>query len=95
MNNFVKSLLSMLFLIMTSVAFAADSVNINTASAADLAEGLSGIAESRAAAIVADRNTNGPFSKPSDITRVKGIGDKLFEKNKSVIVVSSAPDGTD
>ena len=94
MNNIVKLLLSMLLFVMASVAVA-DSVNINTASAADLAEGLTGIAESRAAAIVADRAANGPFKQPSDITRVKGIGDKLFEKNKSVIIVSAAPNDSD
>ena len=49
-------------------------VNINTASAAEL-ETLPGIAEKRAADIIADREANGPFRVPEDITRVSGIGE--------------------
>ncbi|HIY73876.1 MAG TPA: ComEA family DNA-binding protein [Candidatus Intestinimonas merdavium] len=49
-------------------------VNINTASAAEL-ETLPGIGEKRAADIIADREANGPFRVPEDITRVSGIGE--------------------
>lgn len=49
-------------------------VNINTAAAEEL-ERLPGIGERRAADIVADREANGPFSIPEDITRVSGIGE--------------------
>jgi competence protein ComEA len=48
-------------------------VNINTATAADLDQ-LPGIGPSKAAAIFADREQNGPFSSCDDLGRVQGIG---------------------
>ncbi|MFH1467794.1 MAG: ComEA family DNA-binding protein [Pseudomonadota bacterium] len=48
-------------------------ININTASAAQLDE-LPGIGASKAAAILADREANGPFSSCADLDRVQGIG---------------------
>lgn len=56
------------------VAGSAGKVNINTATAAEL-ETLPGIGEKRAADIVADREANGPFRIPEDLTRVSGIGE--------------------
>ncbi len=49
-------------------------VNINTATV-EVLERLPGIGKKRAADIVADREANGPFSIPEDITRVSGIGE--------------------
>jgi competence protein ComEA len=57
----------------TPAAMASGTVNINTASASEL-ENLPGIGPSKAAAIVEDRNTNGPFSTCNDLGRVAGIG---------------------
>jgi competence protein ComEA len=61
-------------------------VNINLASVEELCR-LSGIGEAKAADIVAYRKQNGPFRYPSDITKVKGIGEKTFLKNRHLIVV--------
>ena len=36
------------------------------------------------------RNKNGPFKKPEDIMKVKGIGFKTWELNKDLIVVDKA-----
>lgn len=58
----------------------AQVVNINTATAAELTQ-LDGIGETKALAIVADRDTNGPFESEGDLTRVRGIGDVTVEKN--------------
>lgn len=58
----------------------ASAININTATAAELAR-LDGIGESKALAIVADRDTNGPFESEGDLTRVRGIGEVTVEKN--------------
>lgn len=55
-------------------------VNINTASAEQLAQ-LDGVGESKAKAIVANREANGPFESESDLTRVQGIGDATVDKN--------------
>ena len=61
-------------------------VNINTASAAEL-ETLPGIGEKRAADIIADREANGPFRIPEDLTRVPGIGEGILEGLMDYITV--------
>ncbi len=48
-------------------------VDPNRAGWRDLAD-LPGIGETRARAIVAERERNGPYVKPEDLTRVRGIG---------------------
>ncbi len=48
-------------------------VNINTATA-DQLDTLPGIGPATAAAIVRDRETNGPFKSVDDLARVRGIG---------------------
>ena len=55
-----------------------DKVNINTASAGEL-DTLPGIWAQRAADIIADREANGPFRIPEDLTRVPGIGEGILE----------------
>ncbi len=52
-------------------------VDLNTATAEELMT-LPGIGEKRAAAIIADRETNGPFRVPEDLTRVDGIGEGIL-----------------
>ena len=61
-------------------------VNINTATEAEL-DALPGIGEAKAKAIVEYRNENGNFKSISDIKKVKGIGDKIFEELKDLITV--------
>jgi len=51
----------------------ASTVNVNSASASEL-ESLPGIGPSKAAAIVSDRQENGPYAACSDLSRVHGIG---------------------
>jgi len=50
------------------------AINVNTASATEL-DALPGIGPSKAQAIIADRDANGPFASCGDLTRVTGIGD--------------------
>ena len=52
-------------------------INLNTATMEELMT-LPGIGEKRAAAIVADREANGPFRVPEDLTRVDGIGEGIL-----------------
>lgn len=56
-------------------------VSINTATADEL-DTLPGVGPSTAAAIVEDREQNGPFSALEDLMRVSGIGEKKFENMK-------------
>lgn len=55
-----------------------EQINLNTATVEEL-QRLPGIGESRARAIVADREENGPFRIPEDLTRVAGIGEGILQ----------------
>ncbi|MDC0172292.1 helix-hairpin-helix domain-containing protein [Gammaproteobacteria bacterium] len=63
------------------------AVNINTASAEDMAQSLKGIGIKTAQAIVAHRDSEGLFESPESIVQVKGIGDFTYEANKDAIMV--------
>lgn len=62
-------------------------VDINTASAETLADALNGIGLSRAQDIVEFRESHGPFEKPADLAKVKGVGQATVEKNLERIQV--------
>lgn len=64
----------------------AGPVNINTASAEELAT-LPGIGPKIAEDIVKYRKDNGNFKTTKDITNVKGVGDKKYEAIKDKISV--------
>jgi competence protein ComEA len=68
-----------------AAAGAAGRVNLNSASADELAR-LPGIGAAKARAIIEHRTTE-PFHKPEDLRRVKGIGDKLYERVKDQVTV--------
>ncbi|MFQ6371508.1 ComEA family DNA-binding protein [Shewanella sp. YIC-542] len=59
-------------------------ININTATAAEL-QMLNGIGEAKAQAIVEYREANGKFTSLEELTKVKGIGPKLLEKNAGML----------
>ena len=61
------------------------TVNINSASADEIAATLTGVGVKRAEAIVAYRDQHGPFAALADLQNVKGIGEKLLEKNAARI----------
>ena len=63
-----------------------EKVNINTATAEEIAQ-LKNIGSAYAMRIVEYRQENGPFEKPEDILKVKGIGEKTYELNKNKISV--------
>ena len=73
-------------LFISSVTSAAP-VNINTASASEIAEALNGIGLSKAQAIVDYREAYGSFSRADEIIFVRGIGQATYEKNKGDILV--------
>ena len=70
----------------SSIASAAP-VNINTASAEQIAEALNGIGLSKAQAIVDYREAYGLFSSADEIVFVRGIGDATYQDNKDDILV--------
>jgi len=79
-----------LFLLLTVLLFApmawAGSVNLNTASAAEL-DALPGIGPSKASAIIAHRDANGPFKTVDALTDVAGIGPATLEGLRSEVMV--------
>lgn len=63
-------------------------VNINTATAQQLSDGLNGVGAVMAKRIVAYREKNGAFHSIQQLKNVSGIGDKTFEKLKDQITVN-------
>ncbi len=78
------ALMSLLFSL--SVA-AAQAVDINTADAETIADSLTGVGLSKAQAIVAYREAHGDFKHRDELVNVKGIGLKLVDKNRDLIIV--------
>jgi competence protein ComEA len=61
-------------------------IDVNTASADEL-EALPGIGPTLAAAIVEDRDRNGPFRSVDDLTRVPGIGEGRLAQLHDLVTV--------
>lgn len=76
-----------LLLVFPFAGFAAEPVNINTADAQALASALKGVGLSKAEAIVAYREANGPFKSADDLLQVRGIGEKTLEANRDLIQI--------
>ena len=72
--------------ISVSPAQEAEKININKASVEELMQ-LKGVGEKIAQRIVEYRENQGPFEQIGDVTKVKGIGPKVFESNKDRITV--------
>lgn len=90
--NMIKSLLLALTLALSfsGGAFAANKVNINTASAAEIADSLNGIGQAKAEAIVQYREEHGPFKSAEQLAEVRGVGLKTIEKNRDLIELGAA-----
>lgn len=79
----LRSIVLSLALLAPALAGAADTVNINTASADAIAATIKGIGPKKADAIVAYRDSHGPFKSVDDLLAVKGIGEKTLEENRA------------
>ncbi|GAB1410454.1 helix-hairpin-helix domain-containing protein [Desulfovibrionales bacterium] len=77
----------LLLFVLGTPSFAAELVDINTATEAQLVA-LPGIGPAIAAKIIEYRTTT-PFTSPEQIMDVKGIGPAKFEAIKNLISVSS------
>ncbi len=64
-----------------------NAVNINTASKEEL-KTLDGIGDAIAERIIKYREESRRFETPEDLMNIRGIGEKVLEKNKGRIVVS-------
>ncbi|QDH64227.1 MULTISPECIES: ComEA family DNA-binding protein [Pseudomonas] len=63
-------------------------VNLNTADAETLRRDLFGIGAAKAQAIIAYRESNGPFTAVDELLEVKGIGKALLEKNRDRLAIN-------
>ena len=62
-------------------------IDINRAEAW-LLEALPGIAETKARAIIAYREQNGPFRNTNELIKVEGIGITIYEQIKDLITIA-------
>jgi competence protein ComEA len=72
-----------------TVATAAAPVNLNTATAEQLAT-IPGVGARTAERIIEYRQKNGVFKKVEDLMNVSGVGEKSFLKMKPLITVTPA-----
>lgn len=84
-----KTITALLFaLALAGLAVAEQApININTATAEQLAEALNGVGQARAEAIVAHREENGPFTHIDELVKVSGIGLATVDRNRDLMVV--------
>ena len=71
-------------ILMSGLLFAADLININTASREEL-KTLQGIGQVRADAIIKYREAHGPFKSLDELRKVTGISDRIIEANRDNI----------
>ena len=84
----MKKILTLLAAALFSItAWAAEPVNVNTASAEEIAENLKGIGMSKAKAIVEYRQENGSFIHVDELVNVKGIGIRTVDQNRGMILL--------
>ncbi|WP_318438848.1 ComEA family DNA-binding protein [Photobacterium leiognathi] len=69
----------------TAVKKQLKAVNVNTASASDLAASLPGIGETKAKAIVDYRKKHGKFKSAKDLEKVTGLGEKSVSLMKKYL----------
>ena len=65
------------------------SVDLNSASAEQLASTLVGVGAAKAQAIIRYRDEVGPFRSVEELEEVKGIGSSIMKRNKARISVSN------
>ncbi|MEE4297537.1 MAG: helix-hairpin-helix domain-containing protein [Wenzhouxiangella sp.] len=65
------------------------TIDINTATAEQLAEFLSGVGEAKAEAIIQYREEHGAFTHPDELVNVRGIGLATVDRNRDRIVVKA------
>ncbi|MBT8048615.1 MAG: helix-hairpin-helix domain-containing protein [Xanthomonadales bacterium] len=83
--KYFLTLLAAFFLF--NAAWAAQPVNVNKATAAEIAENLKGIGLSKAQLIVDYRDANGTFVHVDELVHVKGIGIKTIDRNRGMILL--------
>jgi len=81
----VKSIALLLWLVVVPVAAA--PVNVNTASAEEIAIALYGVGKYKAQAIVQYRQEHGHFKSVQALKKVRGIGQGILDGNRGDIKI--------
>lgn len=68
-------------------------VDINTATAEELAEALHGVGMAKAQAIVEYREQNGEFAHIDELVNVRGIGLRTVDRNRDRVELPESPAG--
>jgi len=91
MNHLLKSIVVAILAagLCAGAAWAAEPVNVNTATAEEISENLKGIGLSKAQSIVAYREANGAFTHVDELVNVKGIGLKTVDQNRGMILLGN------
>ena len=79
--------LGFLFCSVFTSAFAATPLDVNTATAEQLAAVMTGVGRKKAQAIIEYRNEKGAFSEVDELIFVKGIGPSLLKKNRDYLSI--------
>jgi len=83
----IRKILFGLALSLLTVSAFAKGININSASATEIAKAVKGIGKAKAEAILEYRKNHGPFKTIDELVKVKGIGKLIVQKNKEQLVV--------
>lgn len=91
-QKFLAALFASAFLAFASLSAIAETasvevaaVNINTATAEELATTLTGIGQAKAELIIQFREEQGPFTSMEQLLEIKGVGMATLEKNRHKI----------
>jgi len=87
--RYLRQLLLLVCLGLSAPFALAGTIDINTANAEILAAELHGVGVKKAAEIVRYREASGGFKSVEELTKVKGIGDTILEKNRTRIVAGA------
>jgi competence protein ComEA len=75
--------------VVDAAVWAAEPVNVNTATPEEIAANLKGVGLSKAKLIVAYREANGSFQHADELVNVKGIGIKTIDQNRDMILLGN------
>ena len=82
----MKHLIFPIMLSLIPISALAEPIDLNVASAQEIAETLDGIGRSKAQKIIEYRIRFGPIDTPEELLAIKGIGERTLEKNRAKII---------
>lgn len=90
-NIFAAIILS---LAVAQIGFAEEpAIDVNTATAEQLADALYGVGMAKAQAIIEYREENGDFEHVDELVNVRGIGLRTLDRNRDRIDLAEQPAG--